>query len=95
MSDETSARAVVFPAIHPHFRLQWEQTQGAYVLLYPEGMVKLNESAGEILSRCDGKTSVDDIITGLEEKYPDATGIREDILDFFVDATDRQWLTDG
>ena len=36
------------------FRLQWEPAQDAHVLLYPEGMVKLNQSAGEILLRCDG-----------------------------------------
>ncbi len=95
MSEESSARSVLCPAIHPHFRLQWEEAQGAYVLLYPEGMVKLNESAGEILCRCDGRTSVDGIIAALEKKYPDASGIREDVLDFFVDATDRQWLTDA
>ena len=37
------------PAIARGFRLQWEPAQNAHVLLYPEGMVKLNGSAGEIL----------------------------------------------
>jgi pyrroloquinoline quinone biosynthesis protein D len=40
------------PAIGRGFRLQWEPAQQAHVLLYPEGMVKLNGSAGEILKRC-------------------------------------------
>jgi pyrroloquinoline quinone biosynthesis protein D len=35
--------------LKPIFRLQWEPAQNAHVLLYPEGMVKLNQSAGEIL----------------------------------------------
>ena len=37
------------PRIHRHFRLQWEEAQGCHVLLYPEGMVKLNDSAALIL----------------------------------------------
>ncbi len=42
------------PAIGRGFRLQWEAAQNAFVLLYPEGMIKLNASAGEIMKRCDG-----------------------------------------
>ena len=38
-------------AIAPGFRLQWEQAQEAHVLLFPEGMVRLSESAGAILGR--------------------------------------------
>jgi pyrroloquinoline quinone biosynthesis protein D len=29
-----------------HYRFQWEPAQNAFVLLYPEGMVKLGGSAG-------------------------------------------------
>ena len=36
------------PAIAAGMRLQWESAQEAHVLLYPEGMVKLNGSAGAI-----------------------------------------------
>ncbi len=50
------------PAIARGFRLQWEPAQNAHVLLYPEGMVKLNGSAGEILKRCDGSRDVDAIV---------------------------------
>ena len=35
-------------------RLQWEAAQSAYVMLYPEGMIKLNEPAGEILGMLEG-----------------------------------------
>ena len=36
------------PRVGHGFRLQWEEAQSAYVLLYPEGMVQLNPSAAEI-----------------------------------------------
>lgn len=34
------------PKLEILFRFQWEEAQQAYVLLYPEGMVKLNGPAG-------------------------------------------------
>ena len=44
--------------IVPTFRVQWEEVQNCYVVLYPEGMVKLSQSAGEIMKRVDGKKSI-------------------------------------
>ena len=41
--------------VSPPFRFQWEEVQNCYVVLYPEGMVKLSQSAGEIMRRCDGE----------------------------------------
>jgi pyrroloquinoline quinone biosynthesis protein D len=38
--------ATAKPAIGRGLRLQWEPAQSAHVLLYPEGMIKLNGSAG-------------------------------------------------
>lgn len=44
------------------YRFQYEPAQNAHVLLYPEGMVKLNESASAIGSLIDGERSVAAII---------------------------------
>ena len=79
------------PAIGRHFRLQWEEVQQAYVLLYPEGMVKLNASAGEILKCCDGATTVDQIVARLEEKFQ-ATGLRDDIEGLLAHAHQQKWI---
>src|SRR4029078_12435926 len=54
------------PAIARGFRLQWEPAQNCHVLLYPEGMVKLNGSAGEIMTRCAGERSIEAIVGELE-----------------------------
>ena len=56
------------PAIAHGMRLQWEEAQAAHVLLYPEGMVKLNGTAGAILSRCDGVRCLDEIVAELEHR---------------------------
>lgn len=80
------------PSIHTHYRLQWEQAQNNYVLLYPEGMIKLNFSGGEILSRCNGQTTVAQIIEDLTNQFPEATNIKQDILEFLATAIDEHWL---
>jgi pyrroloquinoline quinone biosynthesis protein D len=79
------------PAIARGFRLQWEPAQNAHVLLYPEGMVKLNGSAGEILKRCDGTRDVDAIVTDLEQTF-DATGLDKDVVAFINLALERKWI---
>ncbi len=79
------------PAVPRLFRLQWEEAQQAWVLLYPEGMVKLNASAGEIMRRCDGQKSVAEIVAELEAAFG-TTGLTEDVLAFVELARARGWL---
>jgi pyrroloquinoline quinone biosynthesis protein D len=79
------------PAIGRGFRLQWEPAQNAHVLLYPEGMVKLNTSAGEILKRCDGERTVTQIVQDLETAFA-ASGLTKDVNAFVSLAIERKWL---
>jgi len=79
------------PAIGPGFRLQWEPAQGAHVLLYPEGMVKLNGSAGAIMSRCDGQRTVEEIVADLESAFG-VRGIAADVTAFVNMALEKSWL---
>ena len=80
------------PSINRQFRLQWEAAQDKYVLLYPEGMVKLNGSAGEILRRCDGEKTLAVIIAELKVEFPDATSIADDTYAFVEEARQNRWL---
>jgi len=73
------------------FRFQWEEAQAAYVLLYPEGMVKLGQSAGEILKRVDGTSAVSKIIADLERSFPGAD-LRQDVTDFLEHAREKGWI---
>ena len=79
------------PRIARGFRLQWEEVQDAWVLLYPEGMVKLNASAGEILQRCDGERTVQAIVGELEKAF-DTIGLAEDVVAFLEIATRQRWV---
>lgn len=51
----------------PHFVFRWQDSQDANTLLYPEG---LNNSASEVLKRCDGKSSVTPIDSELQSAFP-------------------------
>ncbi len=79
------------PRVGPGFRLQWEPVQNAHVLLYPEGMVKLNGSAGEIMKRCNGQASVGAIVAELEAAFS-AQGLEGEILGFMDMAAKQRWL---
>ena len=79
------------PVIAHGMRLQWEPAQEAHVLLYPEGMVKLNGSAGAILSRCDGERTLADIVADLERTYG-ASNLAADVNAFVTFALEKRWL---
>ncbi len=79
------------PVVPARCRLQWEAAQQAYVILYPEGMVKLSASAGEIMKRVDGRASIEEIIRGLEQAFPGAD-LRNDVLEFLNAAYARGWI---
>ena len=79
------------PAVARGFRLQWEAAQNAHVLLYPEGMIRLNTSAGEILKRCDGATTIADITVDLERAFA-ASGLSADVIRFVTFAVEKKWL---
>jgi pyrroloquinoline quinone biosynthesis protein D len=80
------------PAIGRGFRLQWEPAQNAFVLLYPEGMIKLNASAGEILKRCDGAATIDAITASLEQAFS-TEGLKNDVLAFVAMAHEKHWVS--
>jgi pyrroloquinoline quinone biosynthesis protein D len=79
-------------ALAHHHRFQWEEAQQNYVILFPEGMVKLHGGAGEILKRLDGKVRVGDVVADLKATFPDAANIESDILGMLELALGKGWL---
>jgi pyrroloquinoline quinone biosynthesis protein D len=78
--------------IAAHHRFQWEKAQNCYVILFPEGMVKLNGGAGEVLNLVDGKSSVAKITEALVKKFPDADSIDKDIIGMIELALEKAWI---
>jgi pyrroloquinoline quinone biosynthesis protein D len=89
MGETVSADQVY--AVARLFRLQWEPAQDAHVLLYPEGMVKLNQSAGEILKRLDGKRTLSDVTADCEAAF-NASGLLDDVIGFIGAAREQGWV---
>ena len=79
-------------AIALHHRFQWEEAQQSYVILFPEGMVKLHGGAGEVIKRLDGKATVGDVVADLKLAFPDAVNIEADIIGMFELALEKAWI---
>ena len=74
-----------------HYRFQWEPAQNAHVLLFPEGMVKMPGSSGEIMKRVNGVATVREIISDLERAFPGAD-LRGDVIEFLEHAHGKGWI---
>ncbi len=79
------------PKIAKGFRFQFEPAQQSHVLLFPEGMIKLNGPAAEILKRCDGKTSIESLTQDLQQTFNQAD-LSADVQNFLRDALQRGWI---
>jgi len=77
------------------YRLQWEEAQDCHVLLYPEGMIKMNGSAGEIMSRLKDDSTIQSVIDELKSAFPDAD-LEQDVIKFLEEARDiaaTHWIS--
>ena len=78
-------------AFSPMHRLQWEEAQQKNVILYPEGMVELNQSSTEILKLCDGTRTFPQLVEKLEAKF-ETSGLAGDIEGFLNVALENGWI---
>ncbi|MGL9773141.1 MAG: pyrroloquinoline quinone biosynthesis peptide chaperone PqqD [Sodalis sp. (in: enterobacteria)] len=78
------------PSFHRGFRLQWEAVRNCHVVLYPEEMVKLNDSATAVLLLVDGERRISDIIDQLPVRFPVAQAIDTDIDEFMQRAYEQK-----
>ena len=81
----------VKPSLSRMFRFQWEEAQQCHVILYPEGMVKLSGSAGEIMKQVDGDASVGVIIQTLSDLF-DGADVGDDVITFITEAEKNGWI---
>lgn len=91
MSGETSLAPSVRIELNPMYLMRWEEAEQAWLLLYPEGIVKLNSSAAEILKRCVGVRSIGDILAELQADFP-GEDIEADVMAFLEVANDKDWI---
>lgn len=80
------------PSWRRGYRFQFEPAQDGHVLLYPEGMIKLNDSASAIGGLIDGQRSVGAIIELLDEKFPGFPELGTDVEQFMEVARAELWI---
>ena len=75
-------------------RLRYDEVREEHLLLIPEGAVRLNPTAAEVLGLCDGERSLEDIVGALAERYEGAD-VRDDVLELLDAMAQRGLVVDG
>jgi pyrroloquinoline quinone biosynthesis protein D len=75
-------------------RLRFDEVREEHQLLIPEGVVRLNPTAAEVLELCDGERSLDDIVGALSERYEGAD-VRDDVVGLVDAMTQRGLVVDA
>ena len=60
------------PRLADGARLQYDDVREEHLVLIPEGAVRLNETAAQVLELCDGRRSLDEIAAALSQRYAGA-----------------------
>ena len=74
-------------------RLDFDSVRQQHVLLYPEGTMLLNESGAAILQLCDGRRSITEIASILEERYH--CEVLADVTEYLSQLADREFIRDA
>jgi pyrroloquinoline quinone biosynthesis protein D len=81
------------PLLAPGVRYRWDETREQHQLLFPEGLLVLNESGAAIVQLCDGRTT-DEVISELENQVSDGNPA-DDVHPFLARLTEKGLLRDG
>ena len=57
------------PLLVRHARYRWDALRGQHQLVFPEGILVLNESGAAIVRLCDGR-SLTELVAVLNEQFP-------------------------
>jgi pyrroloquinoline quinone biosynthesis protein D len=80
--------ATAIPALWRLARIEFDQVRQQRVLLYPEGVVLLNDTGAAILELCDGKRSIAEIASVLGERYN--CDVTADVLEYLSQLVERE-----
>jgi len=75
-------------------RLRYDEVREEHVLLVPEGVVRLNPTAAEVLELCDGERTLDEIVGALSARY-DGPDLRDDVRGLVDGMTQRGLVVDA
>ena len=85
---------MTYPRLVTGARLRYDEVREEHLLLVPEGAVRLNPTAAEVLELCDGERSIDDIVGVLTDRYR-GSDVADDVRGLLDAMTQRGLLVDG
>jgi pyrroloquinoline quinone biosynthesis protein D len=85
---------VTRPRLVTGARLTYDEVREQHLVLLPEGAVRLNRTAAEVVELCDGERSLDDIVGALAARY-DGADLRDDVRGLVGAMTQRGLLVNG
>jgi pyrroloquinoline quinone biosynthesis protein D len=56
------------PTLVRHARYRWDKVRGQHQLVFPEGILVLNDTGAAIVRLCDGR-SLDELVAALAQEY--------------------------
>ena len=76
------------PSLWKLARIEFDQVRQQRVLLYPEGVVLLNDTGAAILELCDGKRSIAEIAAVLGDRYK--CDVTPDVVEYLSQLVERE-----
>ena len=93
MPDAGAASVPERPRLAPGVRLHFDKTRHAWVLLSPERVIQAEGPAHEIIQRCDGTRSVNQIIDELAALFTaDRAVIASDVTEMLSELAAKRLL---
>ena len=80
------------PTWRQGYRFQFKPAQKSHVILYPEGMITLNESAAAIAQYIDGQSTVKTIVELIKQKFGNHEAIEQDVIEYMLVAQQQFWI---
>ena len=84
---------ITTPVLAPGTRYRWDKVRSQHQLVFPEGMMVLNEPGRAIVKLCDGRTT-DELIAALKEQFPGAEP-DDDVHEFLGHLAQRGLVREG
>ena len=80
--------AASVPVLWRLARLEFDPVRQQRVLLYPEGVVLLNDTGAAILDLCDGSRSISEVAAILQQRYQ--RDVTADVIDYLSQLGERE-----
>ena len=81
------------PVLARHARYRWDKLRGQHQIVFPEGVLVLNDSGAAIVRLCDGRLTAE-LIAALEEQYEGCNPAAE-LSEFLERLAKKGLLRDG